>query len=182
MLPAIHQHQFSNFSNSLSSPPVKTAQPMHHIQSKFRANAFRRASTVFILAYLSLFVAAGSTIYIIVEEPEGQLALYGSILGTTLLLWILALIISGTCRCQLCQASTMRSLKCSHHTRAKRLLGSYRLRIAVAILFKGSFRCSYCGEAFNLKPKEERIQVLAAQTQRRPQSRRSSRIPTRRRF
>lgn len=154
---------------------------MHYIKSKSRANAFRLASSVFTCAYLSLFVTAGATIYVVTKNSENHLLFYGIVLGSTLLLWTLAIIISGTCRCQLCQASTMRSLKCSHHSKAKRLLRSYRLRIAIDILLKGHFRCSYCGEVFSLKSEGEEIQNLTSPDQRRFNSRRTGSIPSKRR-
>ncbi len=154
---------------------------MHYIKSKFRAQAFRRASIVFVLAYLSLFVAGGMVIYTFIDRSGEKLLILGIVLGVTLLLWATTMIVSGTCRCQLCQASTMRSLKCSHHKNAKKLLGSYRFRIAVAVLCKGAYRCSYCGEAFSLRPKVENLELPQVPPRRMAPSRRTTQIPAKRR-
>ena len=35
---------------------------------------------------------------------------------------------------------------CVMHRNTRRLFGSYRLRVAMAVVFLGWFRCPYCGE------------------------------------
>ena len=40
----------------------------------------------------------------------------------------------------------VRELGCTRHKKAEKLLGSYRAKVAVTILSKNMFRCSYCGE------------------------------------
>ena len=36
---------------------------------------------------------------------------------------------------------------CTKHRHARTFLGSHRLRVALAILFRNSFRCPYCNES-----------------------------------
>ena len=38
------------------------------------------------------------------------------------------------------------SKDCAKHRRARTFLGSHRLRVALSILFKNTFRCPYCWE------------------------------------
>jgi len=126
---------------------------MHHIQKSYRAKSYRKASYSFILAYVLLMITVGYTIFTFFKSSDNNLMILGSLLGTTLFFWALAMIASGSCRCQLCQTSNMRSLRCSRHRNSKKLLGSHRLRTSTSIIFKGSFRCTYCGEPFSLSPK-----------------------------
>lgn len=49
-------------------------------------------------------------------------------------------------RCPLCHAPVMASNGCSRNRKARKFLGSYRLQVALAVLFSGRFRCPYCGE------------------------------------
>ena len=159
---------------------------MHYVKSSARANAFRRASIILIFAALSIVIAVGAIVNTLIQKTEESLWLLGISIISALAFSILALIVSGTCRCQLCQASTMRSLKCTHHKNAQKLAGSYRLRIAVSVLAKGSYRCSYCGEAFSLKPKPadlSRSEILPSPrtSARRPRSGKlASQIPKKR--
>jgi hypothetical protein len=37
-------------------------------------------------------------------------------------------------------------MRCAKHRKARRLLGSYPLRVAIAILFTAQFRRPYCNE------------------------------------
>ncbi len=48
--------------------------------------------------------------------------------------------------CPLCRTPVLAPMRCMKHRRARTLLGSYRLRVALAILFTEQFRCPYCNE------------------------------------
>ena len=49
------------------------------------------------------------------------------------------------CRCPLCLGSVFARSRCLPHRKATRLLGSHRLATSLGILFKGRFKCVYCG-------------------------------------
>ena len=156
---------------------------MHHIQKKFRARSYRRASYLFIAASLSLLTTVGFVAYAFFYSSQDNFMIISILIGATAFFWVLSMIASGNCRCQLCQTSNMRSLKCSRHKNAKRLLGSYRLRVSTSIFFTNSFRCPYCGEAFSLSPKPNRIKSTPKQTRIKcitTPSRRTRRIPKKR--
>ncbi len=48
--------------------------------------------------------------------------------------------------CPLCMTSILARKGCSKHHHAHKMLGSYRLKVALAILFRDSFQCPYCHE------------------------------------
>lgn len=61
-------------------------------------------------------------------------------------LGLLLAIVGFSLRCPLCRGQLMRRATCSISPKARRTLGSLRLRIATGALFRGNFRCPYCGE------------------------------------
>lgn len=48
--------------------------------------------------------------------------------------------------CPLCITPVLASKACAKNRHARKVLGSHRLRVALAILFRNSFRCPYCNE------------------------------------
>lgn len=49
------------------------------------------------------------------------------------------------CRCPLCLGALFARSRCLPHPKAVRLLGSYRLATSLGVLFKGRFKCAFCG-------------------------------------
>lgn len=125
---------------------------MHTIKHPRLAHALRAASLLYILAWLSLTVFLGLLIKALRVPAKDMLIPVVIATGVTLVLWLSFWIVAARCRCQLCQANPMRSLRCSRNREAKRFLWSYRLRVALSVTFLGRFRCPYCGESFSLKP------------------------------
>jgi hypothetical protein len=77
----------------------------------------------------------------------------GLSVGITFVQWIF----SSSAKCPLCMMPPLGRRGCSRNRDAKRLLGSYRLRVALSILLKGRFRCPFCNEptVLRLKPHPE---------------------------
>ncbi|MBK1825919.1 hypothetical protein [Haloferula rosea] len=61
-------------------------------------------------------------------------------------LGILHTLVGFSLRCPLCRGPLMRHASCSVSSKARRTLGSLRLRVALSALFRGNIRCQYCGE------------------------------------
>lgn len=57
-------------------------------------------------------------------------------------------------RCPLCFGQPLMQRGCSKSRKAKRFLFSYRLQVSLQALFAGNFRCPYCGEPSQMKPRE----------------------------
>ena len=77
--------------------------------------------------------------------------------GVALLSMILVLtqwISASRTGCPLCMTPVLAPKTCMKHRRARAFLGSHRLRVAMAILFKSRFRCPYCNETTSLAVRE----------------------------
>lgn len=86
-------------------------------------------------------------------DPE--LSITGiALLGATLLFTLIQWMFASAAKCPLCMMPVLSRRGCSRHRHAKSFLGSQRLRVALSILLKGSFRCPYCNEptVLRLKP------------------------------
>ena len=80
-------------------------------------------------------------------ENDQQLAVIGILMGIfAILIFLFQCILANRALCPLCMTPVMASRSCSKHRNARTLLGSHRLRVAVAVLCKGSFYCPYCHE------------------------------------
>lgn len=119
---------------------------MHRLPSASYLSRFRVASLLLLAKWLLIPVA----IYIFglaIARNDPSIAIVGG--GVALLILILAIVqwtIASRTRCPLCMTPALARKSCAKHRNARRLLGSYRLRVALSILFRGYFRCPYCGE------------------------------------
>jgi hypothetical protein len=119
---------------------------MHQFRSKSTILRFKAASLLLCLRCLLAPLASITLLYAVFQDDR-KLAHVGIGLGvaavvSTLSQWILA----ARARCPLCQTPVLASKDCAKHRRARSFLGSYRLRVALSILFKGTFHCPYCSE------------------------------------
>jgi hypothetical protein len=62
------------------------------------------------------------------------------------ILFLVRVLYAPTCKCPLCRVPMLSGQSCSRNIKAKTFLGSYRLRVALDILFLNKFRCPYCNE------------------------------------
>lgn len=111
--------------------------------------------TAFLLC-LKRLVIAGAVIAFIASfvTNDRQLGIVGlGLAGGAVLIALLQWIAASGARCSLCMMPVLSRKGCSKHRHAKRFLGSHRLRVALSILLKGSFRCPYCNEPTILRLK-----------------------------
>lgn len=80
------------------------------------------------------------------------LGLMGFALALLIVQWVLA----ARCRCPLCLGPPLARKACVKHRSATRLFGSYRLRVAHSIVWKGCFRCPFCGETTVMQVRQRR--------------------------
>ena len=87
-------------------------------------------------------------------RADPRLSITGlSLLGATLLFTVIQWMFASAAKCPLCMMPVLSRKGCSRHRQAKSLFGSQRLRVALSILLKGSFRCPYCNEPTVLRLK-----------------------------
>lgn len=154
---------------------------MHFIRRPFAIRSLVWSSICFVLAFASLPVVIAAVLYMVASRSEDSMKLSGAVAGISLLLWIITLISSRRSRCQLCQAPIFGSLKCSLNPRAKRALGSYRLRVCFSILFQRNFRCPYCGQSFTLSKSKKSLSLPAVPNRRVISTKHGKGIPDRKR-
>jgi len=71
-------------------------------------------------------------------------------------------------RCPLCIARPLFPNSCSLHRRAPVWLGSYRLPVAASVVFRGRFRCPFCGETTAMRARPAKFRNGTARGRRRP--------------
>ena len=119
---------------------------MYYLRSRHAVVCLKLAAWMLIVNWL-LFPSAFIVLIAAWIRIDGQLALlslclFASAGLVTFIQWGFA----GLVRCPLCLTTPIARRACSKHCKAKRLLGSYRLRVACAVIFRKDFRCPYCGE------------------------------------
>lgn len=76
------------------------------------------------------------------ETAQLAMILMVSAIPITFILWGTA----SRAHCPLCIGNPLANRTCSTHSRTCKLFGSYRLPVAISVIFTGKFRCPYCGE------------------------------------
>ena len=119
---------------------------MYHLRSRYAVICCRLAAWLLFLKWLlipSAFIAlAGAWINIDKQLALLALCLFAAAGVVGVIQWGFAALV----RCPLCLTLPIAHRICSKHRNAKRLLGSYRLRVACTVIFRKHFRCPYCGE------------------------------------
>ena len=128
---------------------------MHRYRSIRHIIWIRLCSIFFLLSLLYSFVLLGFTFYAVLQHTHEIMLqlLYG--IGIYVALWILYVWTSSLSKCPLCRSGPMSSKGCAKHRNARKILGSYRLTVALSVLFLNRFRCPYCGESTRLQVKEK---------------------------
>jgi hypothetical protein len=124
---------------------------MHRLPNQSTIIRFRLASLLLVLKYVGPPVLIYFMVSSLIKDDPKELIVAASI-GLALFLAVpLRWIIAERTRCPLCLTPVLGNKGCSKHRHAKTFLGSYRLRVALAVIFKKSFRCPYCNEPSILK-------------------------------
>jgi len=129
---------------------------MHRFPSQSTINRFRLAATLLCLKYLGPPIMAYFVITSIFNDDREKIIIAAVTGGALLLAGVIQWLVAERTRCPLCLTPVLSHKGCSKHSRAKTFLGSHRLRVAMAIIFKGSFRCPYCDEPSVLEVRKRR--------------------------
>ena len=119
---------------------------MHRLRSRHSVFRFKTASWLLVCKWLLIACAIGLLLYSLIAG-ERRLSLLAFGLGAaSVLVGVVQWVLSVQARCPLCLTPPIAHRRCSRHRSAKRLFGSYRFRVACAVIFQKHFRCPYCGE------------------------------------
>ena len=80
----------------------------------------------------------------IADPGETQLAI--SMIWLTVCVSVVQWLLAGRARCPLCVGRPLARQTCVAHRSIRPLFGSHPVRVATSVMFKGWFRCPYCGE------------------------------------
>lgn len=119
---------------------------MHRLPHAAMITRFRSASVLLLLAH-ALFLSGVGLLAYGLYRHDLEFVWFGTgLLVSSMLVTIVQWIVATRVRCPLCMTQVLAHRSCSKHRRARTFLGSYRLRVAFAVLVRRSFRCPYCGE------------------------------------
>lgn len=123
---------------------------MHHPHSISDARRLRIASLLLLINRL-LIVSGGTLLLFALMANDRYLPVVGSgLLITSCMLIIAQWIAASRAGCPLCRTPVLAPMGCMMHRKARSLLGSYQLRVALAIVMKERFRCPYCNESTSM--------------------------------
>jgi hypothetical protein len=134
--------------------PPQSIHFMHRFPSNSSVSRFRFAALLFIVRSLLPLVGLPLLLWAVFTHERIWLAVALGVLAAFPMVALVQWIAASKVRCPLCMVPPMVSRGCSKNRRARRLLGSYRLRVAVSALVLGNFRCQYCGEPTQMKARE----------------------------
>jgi hypothetical protein len=129
---------------------------MHRLQTSSALRRFR-AGTVLLLAFvtaLAAFFGLGVAVVLVGGDPVVRAFVW--LAATLPLLGTFYLLVGSRARCPLCMNPPLVPRRCQKHRKARTFLGSYRLRVALAVFFTGRFTCPYCGEATRMEVRARR--------------------------
>jgi uncharacterized Zn-finger protein len=124
---------------------------MHRFQSKYIIQRLRITALLICIICMLAPLTLGGLVYAIAKNNHPLIFLAMSLGGATIVLGIIQSIVATRTRCPLCMTPVLSKKECAKHRNARTFLGSHRLRVALAIIFKASFVCPYCHEPAALK-------------------------------
>jgi len=131
---------------------------MHRLPSQSAVTRFRVAAYLYIIALLIVIGGIGYLGWALYASLQDHVVTAAAVIGLAVVTFIIQWIASARVRCPLCLVPSMAKKNCSKNRNAKRLLGSYRLKVASSIILHNNFRCPYCNEPTALEVRQRRVQ------------------------
>jgi hypothetical protein len=129
---------------------------MHRLSSKSTVYRFRVAALLLCTRSV-LALACVSVLAYSVFVSDRELTVIGIGLGMiTVLAVMLQWMLAARTRCPLCLTPVLANKECAKHRNARKFMGSHRMRVALAILFRGAFKCPYCHEPTSVEARPRR--------------------------
>ena len=129
---------------------------MHRFQSSSTILRFRLASVLLVLGYLLGLGGLGVLGYSLLHSDREFGIMAVPLLGVAGIMLAFHWVVARRTHCPLCMTPVLATKHCSKHRRARKFLGSHRLRVALAVIFRNTFTCPYCNERSELKVREKR--------------------------
>jgi predicted membrane-bound spermidine synthase len=133
---------------------MNRSQIIHHPKSINAVIRLRLAAVLFAGNCVFAVVAAGLLVHSLMIHNRGMMMIGSGVAVLVFILIIVQWIAAMGSGCPLCRTPVLAPKRCVKHRKARTLLGSHRLRVAVAILLKNGFRCPYCNESTGMELRE----------------------------
>ncbi|MCX6874992.1 MAG: hypothetical protein NTW21_14465 [Verrucomicrobia bacterium] len=129
---------------------------MHRLPNHESVTRFRLAAFWLLCNVLLIPVALMLLVYSLLVErrdiTHGALGMVAAAVLISIIQWLTA----ARARCPLCLGHPLANKACVTHRSVRRILGSYRLGVAFTVVFRGFFRCPYCGETTSIEVRRHR--------------------------
>ncbi|MBC8125734.1 MAG: hypothetical protein H8M99_01115 [Gloeobacteraceae cyanobacterium ES-bin-144] len=119
---------------------------MHRLRSQSAITRIRVVALLVSLKALLIPLSIGVFIYSMMIRDYRLTLISLGLLVLYVIVAIVSWMLSSRTNCPLCLTPVLANKSCSKHRDARSLFSSYRLKVALAVLFKNSFRCPYCNE------------------------------------
>lgn len=120
--------------------------PMHRLPNPGSVRRFRLVALCVFLKWLLLAGGAPLMAYAMMVDRKDLSYIALGMMGGAGLTSIGHWIAGARARCPLCFVPSFSHQQQSKSRRAYHFLGSYRIFVALSVLFRGWFHCAYCGE------------------------------------
>lgn len=135
-------------------PPSTSS--MHHLPTRNIVRRYRATALLILLKWLLVISSVPLLAYAMLGERR-DLAYYAIAgLGLAGLFSLGHWLMGMRARCPLCFVPSYSHQQQAKSRKALHFLGSYRLFVALSVIFKGCFHCPYCGEETAMQAREQR--------------------------
>jgi hypothetical protein len=129
---------------------------MHRLPSRLTIFRFRCAAILLCAKCVLAPIAVGILLLSTLTGDPSHAQLGVGLALLTLLIALLQWLMAARTSCPLCMTPVLAKKHCMTHRHARPLFGSYRLRVACAILFRNTFHCPYCHEPTAMEVREKK--------------------------
>lgn len=129
---------------------------MHRLPNTHSVNRFRFAAFLLLVKWLLVFASAGLLGYSLWAGNRQLTLLAMVLLGLAVLTMFLQWLVAARARCPLCIGHPLAHKACATHRHTRRFCGSYRVYVAICVIFRGCFRCPFCGEPTAVEVRQRR--------------------------
>jgi len=124
---------------------------MHKLPNSSMVMRYRLVAFMICLKWLLLIALIGILCYSFIIKDRELIIIGMKLAAVAGIVLLIRVLYAPSCQCPLCRVPLLSGQSCSKSTKAKTFLGSYRLRVALDILFLKRFRCPYCNEPTEMK-------------------------------
>jgi hypothetical protein len=119
---------------------------MHSLPNQSVVRRFRLAAVLLLLKWIFFTAALSLCGYSMIMDRRDLMVIGIASMVLGVIVSLLHWAIAGRARCPLCFVPSFSHQQCAKNRKALHFLGSYRLFVSLSVVFRGWFRCPYCGE------------------------------------